>query len=197
MVDLKRPVPLWLFLPGLLVVGAISAGAFYLPRLLSHAPDFQLSFNPASVSVRPEPTLTTSSYYDANASQSSVTVKSLNGFTGSVAFSATFASGISGSLVASSVLLGSDAGLFGLNASTTMRLAARSLGDYTVTVLATSGSLSHSASLFVHSQDVNVRASRTPLSIVHGSSVESPITFSSLNGFVGKLTLMSFLIRFI
>lgn len=185
--DLKRPVPLWLFITGLLIVGAVSAGAYYLPRLLTNTPDFQLSLNPAAVTVRPEPTLTTSSYYDANASQSSVTVKSLNGFTGSVSFSATYASGISGSLAASYIVLGSDAGLFGLNTSTTMRLAATSLGDYRISVLATSGSRSHIASLVVHSRDLGVLVSQTTLA--QGSSIESQIAFSSLNGFGGNLTL--------
>ena len=113
----------------------------------------------------------------------------MNGFAGSVSLSATFPPGISGSLTSSTILLGSDAALFGGNASTTVRLASTAYGEYFVQVVATSGGVSHSASLLVHSQDVIVHLSQTSWSIVQGSSVTSAITFSSINQFAGNLTL--------
>src|SRR5438034_10271682 len=93
--NLRRPVPLWLFMGGLLVAGAVASVAFYLPKLLSPA-DFQLSLDPASLYVRPEPVSTSSSFEDANSSGSLVTVKSLNGFSGTVSISATFSQWCSG-----------------------------------------------------------------------------------------------------
>ena len=186
--NLRRPVPLWLFIVSLLVVAAISSVAFYLPKLLS-PPDFQLSLDPASLYVRPEPVSTSSSFEDANSSGSLVTVKSLNGFSGAVSISATFPNGVRGNAATSTVLLGSDAALFGLNATTTIRVGATSLGDYSVTVVAASGSLVRSASITVHSQDVSVQVGQTTLRPLQGSSVESQITYSSLNQFAGNLTL--------
>lgn len=186
---LSRPVPLWLFLIGLLVVGAGSAAVYYGPRLFSPKPDFQLSFSPSTVTVRPESVLTSASFYDGNGSASSVTVRSLNGFTGSVSLSATFPSGISGSLTSSTILLGSDAALFSGNASTTIRLASTAYGEYSVQIVATSGGASHSASLQVHSQDVSMQQGQKALSIVQGTTVTSTITFSSVNQFAGNLTL--------
>ncbi|OLD04689.1 MAG: hypothetical protein AUJ07_03410 [Crenarchaeota archaeon 13_1_40CM_3_53_5] len=186
---LRTPVPLWLFITGLLIISAVSAGFSILPRFLAPKPDFAIYVSPSSAIVRPEPSLNSLSFSDLNASGALVNVKSLNGFAGVVSLSVYSPSGVQGKLEESTILLGSDAALFSLNATTIVRVAATTLGNYSVTLLATSGSLSHSATLGVASQDLKVQINPTSLSIVQGSSTTSMIAVSRLNGFTGNLSL--------
>ncbi len=84
--NLKRPVPLWLFIVSLLLVSSVTAGLLILPRFLVQ-PNFAIYVSPSSAAVRPEPLPSSPNFGDANASESLIVVKSMNGFTGSVSLS--------------------------------------------------------------------------------------------------------------
>lgn len=187
--DLKRPVPVWLFITGLIFVSSVTAGVLVLPRFLVPRADFAVYVSPSSATVRPDPSLNSPLFGGANASESLVEVKSLNGFKGSVSLSVTSPSGVQARLEENTILLGSDAAMFGLNVTTRMVVATTTLGNYSVTVVATSGSLSHSSILAVASQDIGIRINPTSISIAQGSSTVSTIAISSLNGFTGNLSL--------
>ena len=188
--NLKAHVPLWLFLTGLLVVASISAGVVILPRLLSPAPDFAISLNPSRITVRPQPSSSTyNDFHDENTSGSVLTVKSMHGFTGQVSLSTTNSSNIAVTLDLTKILLGTDAAMFGLDINRTMRVTASNLGNYTVTIVADSGTISHTVILTVTSQDVKIQASQASFSTAQGSTVSSTISFTSQNQFKGNLTL--------
>lgn len=117
-----------------------------------------------------------------NESASLLTITSLNGFLGNVSLSASAPSAVGVIVADSSVLLGSSA-------TVSMALAASSLGDYTVTIVGSSGSLTHSIILIVHSRDVSVQTTQQSFSIQQGSSVTAQLSFQGLNSFAGNLIL--------
>ena len=164
---LRKPVPLWLLIVALLVLSTVTTGLFLLPKLFSPRADFQLSLSPSSVQVRREPVLLRSSGAE-NESVSQLTIKSVNGFLGKVSLSASSPSVVGVIMAESSVLLGSDAATFGLNTTVWMAVAASSLGDYSVNIVGSSGSLTHSISLTVHSRDVRVQTTQQSFSIQQG-----------------------------
>jgi len=97
---------------------------------ISAAPDFTIAASPASVSTT-----------QGSSGSSTVTVSSLNGFTGTVSLSASGApSGASASVSPSSVV-GSGSATLSLASGTA------AAGTYSVTVRGTSGSLSHATSV--------------------------------------------------
>ncbi|HEX9239464.1 MAG TPA: hypothetical protein VF910_02265 [Candidatus Bathyarchaeia archaeon] len=145
---------------------------------LSGQQDFSLSANPSTVSFNAG---TTSSF--------TVTVSSLNGFTGTVNLSTNVSpsSGLSAGCSPNAISGGSGTSTCSLNSSTP--------GSYTVQVTGTSGSLSHTVSVSVSVMqpppppDFAVSANPTSLSIVQGFSGSSTITVTSQNGFTGTVTL--------
>jgi hypothetical protein len=145
-------------------VSSITAGLLILPRFLAQ-PNFAIYVSPSSAAVRPEPLPSSPKFGDANASESLIVVKSMNGFTGSVSLSVSSPSGVQARLEQNTILLGSDAAMFGLNVTTRMVVAATALGNYSVTVVATGGSLSHSSILAVFSRDISTSINPTSLSI--------------------------------
>ena len=104
-------------------------------------PDFSISASPSALTIK------------AGASGSStVTVTSLNGFSGTVTLAATAPTGLSASPSPSSPTVSS-----GGSASSTLTITVpptTAAGTYTVTVTGTSGSLSHSATVTVSVQTV-------------------------------------------
>jgi len=138
------------------------------------APDFGLTTNPTSVST------TTGSQ-----GPSTVTVTSLNGFTGTVSLGVTTTSpSLSCALSSTTISGGSGTS----NLSCTSNVA----GSYVANVTGTSGSLSHSATVtyqITATPDFSVSANPTSLTISQGSSGTSNITLTSLNGFSGTVTL--------
>ena len=186
--DLKRPVPLWLFIAGLLLVSSVTAAVLTLPRLLVQ-PNFEIFVSPSSANIRPETLLSSPLFGDPNASETLVEVRSMNGFTGTVSLSISSPSGVQAKLEENKLLLGSDAAIFGLNVTTRMIVAATGLGNYSVTVIATGGPLEHSSVFAVRSQDLGIQINPTSLTIAQGSSAVSMISISSLNGYTGNASL--------
>src|SRR3989475_469879 len=134
--------------------------------------DFTVSANPTSATA------------DAGArGNSTITVASLNGFTGTVGLTTTVspANGLNCAFSQNTVSLGT---------SGTSRLSCSgSAGPYTVTVTGRSGSLSHSVTVSYTIQDFTVAAVSASLTIDAGVTGNSTITVRSLDGFPGPVTL--------
>ncbi len=113
---------------------------------------------------------------------STITVTSLNGFTGTVDLTTSQSTGLSASVIPSSVTGGSG--------SSTLTVSAATAGTYTVTVTGTSGSLSHSVGVTVNvvAPDFSLSATST-LSVPQGSSGDFTVNLQSLGGFSGDIAL--------
>ena len=134
-------------------------------------PDFSLSASPSIVAIS-----------EGTSGTSTITVNPLNGFTGTVALTA---SGLPTGVTASF----STAHVLTLSASSTA-----TAGTSTVTVTGTSGSLTHTTTITlsvsaVAAPDFNLSASPASLSIAQGSSGTSTITIAPQNGFSGTVAL--------
>ena len=147
---------------------------------VSGPPDYTVSLNPTSLVVSL-----------GGSGTAAVTLKSLNGFAGSISLGAsTSPSGLVTSFSQSSLGLSS-----GGTATSTLTIQAPSTiqpGNYTVTVTATNGSLTHSAILLVSARvapDFTISTSPTSLTTIQGGSASSTITLTSLNGFSGPVSL--------
>jgi hypothetical protein len=75
--------------------------------------------------------------------------------------------------------------------SATLAVSSSSPGTYIITVIATVGSLSSSVNVSVAVTDFTITATPTSLSITRGSSSNSTITFTSLYGFSGTISLQA------
>jgi endoglucanase len=110
---------------------------------------------------------------------STVTVTAINGFTGTVTFSAS----------------GLPAGVTATINGTTVTFCASSTaatGSFNVTVTGTSGTLSHSITVPLtvsHAPDFSLSPSPATLSLAQGATLNSTITVSSMNGFSGTVAL--------
>lgn len=136
-------------------------------------PDFTVTASPTSMTI-------------AAGSQgtSTIRVTALNGFTGTVALSAT-SSPLTTSFNPTSIQTS------GTSTLTITAPSGTSAGTYTVTVTAASGSISHSATVTVTvtNPDFTVSASPSSLSVRSGQQGTSRITVSALNGFRGTVSL--------
>src|SRR2546425_2114756 len=149
----------------------------------SAQPDFSISANPASITLQP-----------GTSGSSTVAVTSLNGFSGTVALTDNISPATSNppviSLSSSSLTL-SSGGSAGSTLTVTTSSSTTS-GSYTVLVTGTSGSLSHSVSLALtvsQAADFTLASSGSTLNILAGSSGTSTLTATSLGGFSGTISL--------
>jgi len=139
-------------------------------------PDFGLSASPTSASVT-----------QGSSVSDTITVSPQNGFTGSVALSASgLPTGVTASFNPSSTTGTSTLTLTASSTATT--------GPATVTITGTSGSLTHTTtvSLTVNATaqpNFSLSASPTSASVTQGSSVSDTITISPQNGFTGSVAL--------
>src|SRR5467141_813121 len=150
---------------------------------ISSSADFSIGANPTSFTVQ-----------RGFSSISTITVTSLNGFTGTVTLTDSISPATSSppvvSLSSSSLTLSS-----GGSATSTLSIttsASTTPGSYTILVMGASGSLSHSVSLPLtvsQSSDFILRSSATTLQILAGSSGTSTITVASIGGFSGTVSL--------
>jgi len=144
----------------------------------STSPDFQISVNPSSLSVQP-----------GNSGTTTVTLTSVNGFTGLV--SLTTDSSLASLSTASLTLTSGGTQTSVLTFSTT---ATTSTGSYVVTITGTSPLTHHDTTLSVtvgtatSAPYFTVVASH-PTSVTSGSSATSTITVAAVNGFTGTVTL--------
>lgn len=101
----------------------------------THTPDFTLSSNPSSLTVNA----------GGSASSSTITLSSINGFSGTVNLAVTSPSALTTTLSTSSVSVSSNPG----SATLTILAASNAGGTYSVVVTGTSGTLIHSTTVTV------------------------------------------------
>src|SRR2546426_1226649 len=156
---------------------ATSMAEFFNPT--SPSPDFSISASPTSLSVQA-----------GSSSNSTVTLTSLSNFAGTIILSATGSpTGLNLSMTRATVSLSS-----GGTSSSTPSVGSSNPGSYTVTIVGTSGSLSHQTTVTVNIVTTNVgdfsiTSSPSSMTISRGSSAGSTISLTSLNGFSGTINL--------
>ncbi len=114
-----------------------------------------------------------------------LSVASLNGFAGTVSLSDTpLPSGLTcNSISPSSITLPPSPASATLSCSTTI------IGTYTVTILASSGSLSHTATVTFTVQDYTISISPTSETIIGSNTGVSTVTITPVNGFANIVSL--------
>ena len=145
-------------------------------------PDFSMASNPNSLTVIP-----------GSSASSTITLTSFNGFSGTIILTESVApSGPTATSNPSSVNLAPDG-----SATSQLAVATSTLtqpGSYTVTIVGTSNSLSHSVIVVLtvtatSQPDFSLSASPSSLTLYTGHASTSSITLTSLNGFSGTVTL--------
>lgn len=186
--NLRRPVPVWSLLLILLLgstigyAGSVMISGGTAPQSL---PNFTIGSNPVALNL-PQGSLST---VDVN-------LASLNDFAGTVNLTATFSPVALNSSVALNPVTVS---LFTGVASSKMTISGgrnTPTGSYNLTVTGMSGRIQHSASIFVKIippplPDFSMALSPSSLTITVGSSGFTTILLTSLNGFVGNVTLLA------
>src|SRR5947209_4649629 len=123
-----------------------------------------------------------------NAGQSgsaNITLTSLSGFQGTISLTASVTpSGLSASTNPTSVILAS-----GNSGSSILSVTSTTAGNYTVTVTGTSGSASRSIQLTVTVVDFSITPNPASLGFSSGSNGNSTLTFKSLGGYSGTITV--------
>jgi hypothetical protein len=138
-------------------------------------PDFKISANPIHVVVQ------------ANSNGfSTITITGLNGFSSTVSLTLSSTPGLVANISPHNIT-GSG--------SATLTVSAAVAGNYTSIITGTSGSLSHSATVFVNitapqpPPDFTITAGPTSQSVSRGSTTSFTITITGKNGFNGTVTL--------
>src|SRR3989441_240535 len=134
--------------------------------------------------VQPEYTITASTTAIDIAGQSTtstITLTSVNGFTGTIALSDTVPSGLNCNTISPISLLGSGTATVSCSSSTA--------STYTLTVTGTSGGIIRSTTATFTILDFIVSANPSNLALSTGISGTSTITITALNGFPGTVTL--------
>jgi hypothetical protein len=167
---------LWLFFIGILVTASATAGVILLPSFLVPKPDFAIS--------RPPPMYVQGSHINTTL----IMIQAVRDFTGIVTVITSSPAGLTTRLQDSH---GDpkDQILLGTSGNITLSVADQTVGNFVVTVTASSGAISHTQSLQVIVQDLTISASPSPLTIARGSSRTAELDFSSVNGFSGNVSI--------
>jgi PKD domain len=143
-------------------------------------PDFTISPNPSTLQLSP-----------GQSSTSTITLTSLGGFTGTVnLFPDVYPNGPTVSVNPASLTL--TAGGSGTSRLTVSTQSSTSLGNYTVTIVGNSSSISHSTSVRASvrlAPEFSINANPSTITIARGSSGTSNLTLTSMNGFNGPVVL--------
>ena len=131
--------------------------------------DFAIAANPSTVTILAGAT-----------GNSTVTITALNRFGGTASLMLTPSTGLTATIVPSSIAGSGPA---------TMSASASTSGDYSVTIRATSGSLSHTIGIVIHVLDYSLTGNPTSLIAPIGSNTSSSLTIQSLNGYDGNMSL--------
>ena len=183
--DWNRKIPLCAFLVGILATASITAGLLLVPTLLFPKPDFAVSLNTSSMILIP--------FGNGNASQ--ITIQPVRNFTGIVSLKVTTsAAGITVSFYGNPTNGFQDTVLLGHAATLGLLVVATMLGNYTVNVIASSGSISHSNLLRVSVQNLTMTASPIAQNIARGSSSTTKLDMTSVDRFGGNLSLQASII---
>src|SRR2546425_580950 len=134
--------------------------------------------------VQPDFTIAGSIPSPVNAGQattSTITLTSTNGFTGTMALTDNVPAGLSCGAITPNSLTGSGTATVSCSSSTA--------SAYTLTITGTSGSIIHSTTATFTVVDFIVSANPSTLALITGISGTSTITISALNGFAGTISV--------
>jgi hypothetical protein len=144
-----------------------NVGSVYVQ--LVHSPDFVMNANPSTLRLtRGIPGAVT------------VAIAIEYGFTGTVSFADTAPVGLTCGTINPSSVTGSG--------TATLICSGTSVGNYTLTITGTNGSLLRSAVALLIIQDFSISAT-SPAAVVTGTSTTSTITLTSINHFSGPVAL--------
>lgn len=174
---LKKPVPAWIFLVGLIIAASLTTALVFVPALLAPKPDFELSASPASQILLTH-----------QLGSFEVQITSINNFTGVLSAKVDQASW---SVISLYVLPYTNLDTIPLYHSATLHVDVSpiTVGNYTVTVTVSSGKLSHSVGFSVVVQGLVISSSPNPLTVPYGSRRNETLTLTSQNGLSGNLTV--------
>lgn len=174
----------WLLL---IVVIAISSIASLIAISLLTKPDFSLV-------ASPNPLLVRAGLYPSEVNSgtqfTTVTASSLRSFSGTVTLRTLAPSGVSAHLDGPN-LTPQDKILLGASGNLSLWIGAASTGNYTVRIVATSGTLSHTVDLRVVVENLTITLNPTSVNLTHGTSTSVQVTLSSINGLSGNLSMGS------
>ena len=182
-----RTVPVWMLLVSILGTAAIIAGSLYLSEQI-FGPDFTIHANPRSeaILVSPSPSYPGNGSNDSSGGYFNISLAGLRAFNGVITVRALLPPGVTvsfpGQKPEAIPLADSPQSLI-------LVVNAGFVGNYTLQVIATSGSLSHSVTLSIEVQGLTIRADRNPLVLKPGSSGTVDLTLISRNGFTDDLRL--------
>src|SRR3989442_1613232 len=137
---LRAPSPRWLILIVVLAIGSIASSVVAI-TLLSAKPDFSINASPNPLPVR-----VGQGNSGLGTQFTTVTARSLRNFTGVVTLHIVVPIGVSAHLYGPN-FSAEDKILLGVSGNLSLWTNAVSIGNYTVMIVATSGSLSHSIKL--------------------------------------------------
>jgi hypothetical protein len=152
-----------------LTINASSGTLTHSATVIVQVVDFAVFANPSTVTI-----------LVGTAGNSTVTVTAANGFTGTVNLALTSSMGLTATISPNSIT-GSG--------SSTLTVSASTSADHSITLRATSGSLSHTIGVTVHVEDYSLTGNPINLIAPVGSSTGSTLTLQSLNGYSRNVTL--------
>jgi len=160
-------------LVAIILIASITAGLTLLPSILSPKPDFAVSLmnNPLTVFAQ-----------NQYGNSTNLKVDSVRNFTGIVSLQWTTPDGLSVGLS-----LGTTQILLGETGTSVLSIFGRTVGNYTVVVTASSGTITHSANLAVRVTNLTMTPNPSSLTIARGSAGACTISLTSINGFDGDL----------
>lgn len=176
--NLRTHVPIWVVLVVVLVLASIASLIVGI-GLLAPKPDFSISATPNPFPVRAGSTMSTS-----------IIARSIRSFSGIVTLQASAPTGISALLYGPN-MQADDKILLGDSGSLSLSIGGTTIGNFTVNVTATSGSLSHTIQLPVEVQNLTIITNPSSISIARGSSGNVAVTLSSNNWLPGNVSLSS------
>ncbi len=169
----SRPVPLWVLLVAIILTASFTAGLTVLPGILSPKPDFALSLTSDPLMVFTQ---------NQFGNSTNIIVDSVRNFTGIVSLQWTTPNGLSLDLYGGTTQI-----LLGKTGTSVLSVVGRTVGNYTVVIAASSGTIGHSANLAVRVTNLTMTPNPLSLTIARGSSATSTISLTSVNGFDSDL----------
>jgi hypothetical protein len=172
----KSPVPLWVFLIGVIVTASVTSGAFLLPSALGPKPDFVISDFPPMYLHGTNTTL--------------ISIHAIRNFTGIVTVTVSSPVGLKTALQDSFTGREKEQILLGKTGNLSLAVDNwQKVGYFSVAVTASSGAISHTQSLIVIVQNITMTAiGGSHLWISRGSSGTDELDFSSVNGLSGNVS---------